>query len=116
MTPAFALQQILPSGMLRVCAITDVYYDPWHWRSGSERALARQNCRPERLYVDLDSPTANEPRQCETAHGLKQVSPPEQEDIFVGSFRCKSFLSRYTTTGQSRKFNCLDDAGDVVCG
>ena len=48
------VQQILATEMLRVCAITDVYYDPWHWRSGSDRALARQNCWPERSYVDLD--------------------------------------------------------------
>ena len=64
MAPVFALQQILPPSRLQVLCLADGRYNVAE-ASSTELLLARANCKPERLFTELDSPTTIEHRHCE---------------------------------------------------
>ncbi len=68
--------------------------------------LARQNCKPERVFVDCTATTAGGRHHCEMKHESVEMALASAEDILVGALQCTPFLNRHSALLQ---MSCFDD-------
>ncbi|MCP4243277.1 MAG: hypothetical protein GY772_22195, partial [bacterium] len=105
MRAVLLLQEVLPTGTLRVLAMLDTACKGEPFTMSSVN-LARQNCKPERLFVDCTAAIAGRRHHCETKHESAEMAPASAEDSFVGAFWCTPCLSRHPTRPQ---MSCFDN-------
>ncbi len=67
MGPVLVLQEVFPTGTLCVLAMLDTAFKGEPFTTSAVN-LVRQNCKPERLFVDCTAAIAGGRYHCETKH------------------------------------------------